>query len=75
MRRSGRTLGAQMTGLIPSCLEADASTGRKHFFLKKEAKTFVHLAYASGQRERLINKSFLVLFCKKELLALLYLPH
>jgi hypothetical protein len=48
---------------------ADASRGRKHFFLKKEAKTLVHLAYPSGQRERLINKSFLVLFCKKELLA------
>jgi hypothetical protein len=36
--------------------------------LKKEAKTFVHLAYAVGQRERLIIKSFLVLFLKKELL-------
>jgi hypothetical protein len=29
---------------MPSCLEADASTGGKHFFLKKEAKTFGHLA-------------------------------
>jgi hypothetical protein len=36
--------------IIPDCLEGDASTGRKHFFLKKEAKTFVHWAYASGQR-------------------------
>jgi hypothetical protein len=34
--------------VIPSSLEADALTGRKHFFLKKEARTFVHLAYASG---------------------------
>ncbi len=41
---------AQCFDLIPSCLKADASTGRKHFFLKKEAKTFGHLAYASGQR-------------------------
>jgi hypothetical protein len=32
--------------LIPSRLEADASTGRKHFFLKKEAKTLVHFAHA-----------------------------
>jgi hypothetical protein len=53
---------------VPGCLEADPSTVRKHFFLKKEAKTFAHLAYAVGQRERLINKSFLVLFLKKELL-------
>jgi hypothetical protein len=44
-------------------------TERKHFFLKKEAKTFGHLAYASGQRQCLINNSFLVLFCKKERLA------
>jgi hypothetical protein len=44
-------------------------TARKHFFLKKEAKTFAYLAYALGQRERLMNKSFLVLFLKKELLA------
>jgi hypothetical protein len=36
--------------VIPGCLEADASTGRKHFFLKKEAKTLGHLAYAPGQR-------------------------
>jgi hypothetical protein len=36
--------------------------------LKKEAKTFACLAYALGQRERLTNKSFLVLFLKKELL-------
>jgi hypothetical protein len=48
--------------VIPGCLEADLSTARKHFFLKKEAKTFARLAYALGQRERLIIKSFLVLF-------------
>jgi hypothetical protein len=55
--------------LIPGCPEADASTGRKHFFLKKEAKTFAHLTHALGKRARQICKSFLVLFCKKELLA------
>jgi hypothetical protein len=30
--------------------------------LKKEAKTFAHLAYALGHHERLMNKRFLVLF-------------
>jgi hypothetical protein len=64
----------QHARLIPSCLEPDTSTARKHLFLKKEAKTFAHLAYAVGQRERLINKSFLVLFLKKELLAFLSQP-
>jgi hypothetical protein len=54
--------------IIPGRFEPDPSTGRKHFFLKKEAKTFAYLAYALGQRERLIIKSFLVLFLKKELL-------
>jgi hypothetical protein len=50
-QRSGQRLrAAAPAGLIPSCLEADASTGRKHFFLKKEARTFGHLAHASGQR-------------------------
>jgi hypothetical protein len=44
--------------LIPGCLEADPSKARQHFFLKKEAKTFVYLAYALGQRERLITKVF-----------------
>jgi hypothetical protein len=43
--------------------------------LKKEAKTFAYLAYALGQRERLINKSFLVLFLKKELLPFFVQPH
>jgi hypothetical protein len=43
--------------------------------LKKEAKTFGYLAYAVGQRERLINKSFLVLFFKKELLPFVSQPH
>jgi hypothetical protein len=37
--------------------------------LKKEAKTFAHEARALGKRARQICKSFLVLFCKKELLA------
>jgi hypothetical protein len=42
--------------------------------LKKEAKTFAHLAYAVGQRERLTIKSFLVLFLKKELLPFFFQP-
>jgi hypothetical protein len=37
--------------------------------LKKEAETFASLAYALPHRERQTNKSFLVLFFKKELLA------
>jgi hypothetical protein len=61
--------------LIPGRLATDPSTTRKHFFLKQEAKTFAYLAYALGQRERLINKSFLVLFLKKELLACFSQPH
>jgi hypothetical protein len=43
--------------------------------LKKEAKTLARLAYAVGQRERLIIKSFLVLFLKKELLPFVSQPH
>jgi hypothetical protein len=65
----------EKTWIILGCLEADPSTARKHFFLKKEAKTFAHLAYAVGQRERLIIKSFLVLFLKKELLPFFFQPH
>jgi hypothetical protein len=60
--------------VIPGRLEADPSIARKHFFLKKEAKTFAYLTYALGQRERLIIKSFLVLFLKKELLPCLSQP-
>jgi hypothetical protein len=37
--------------------------------LKKEAKTFAIMGGALRQRARLISKSFLVLFFKKELLA------
>jgi len=40
----------------------------KRFFLKKEAKTLTH-GTRVGSTERLINKSFLVLFFKKEPLA------
>jgi hypothetical protein len=47
----------------------DRSIAKKRFFLKKEAKTFGYLAYALGKREPFTNKSFLVLFFKKELLA------
>jgi hypothetical protein len=65
----------QKEALILGRLETDPSNARKHFFLKKEAKTFAYLAYALGQRERLINKSFLVLFLKKELLPFLVQPH
>jgi hypothetical protein len=43
--------------------------------LKKEAKTFVYQSCALGQRERLTNKSFLVLFLKKELLPFFSQPH
>jgi hypothetical protein len=60
---------------MPGCLEAAPSTARKHFFLKKEAKTFAYLAYAVGQSERLIIKSSLVLFLKKELLPFVYQPY
>jgi hypothetical protein len=56
-------------------VETDPSTARKHFFLKQEAKTFAHLAYALGQRERLTIKSFLVLFFKKELLPFVSQPY
>jgi hypothetical protein len=42
--------------------------GRKHFFLKKEAKTFASWCTRCG-KARLISKSFLVLFFKKELLS------
>jgi hypothetical protein len=35
--------------LIAGCLETEASTARKHFFLKKEAKTFIRLVYTMGQ--------------------------
>jgi len=41
---------------------------RKRFFLKKEAKTFARLSRTSRRQPR---KSFLVLFCKKELLSFL----
>jgi hypothetical protein len=41
--------------------------------LKKEAKTFVHLAYALGQHLCTIDKSFLVLFLKKRTASLLLL--
>jgi hypothetical protein len=37
--------------------------------LEKEAKTFAYKACALQQHARLIGKSFLVLFFKKELLA------
>jgi hypothetical protein len=67
--------GARKEPLIPGSLDTAPSTARQHFFLKKEAKTFAHLAYALGQRERLINKSFLLLFLKKELLPCLSQPH
>jgi hypothetical protein len=39
------------------------------FFAKKNQKTFGYEALASPQRGCQIRKSFLVLFCKKELLS------
>jgi hypothetical protein len=44
-----------------------AATTRKHFFLKKEAKTFAYLAYALGQRARQYSKVFLFFFNKRTL--------
>jgi hypothetical protein len=38
---------------------------RKRFFLEKEAKTFIHGAHAAATHA-FTNKSFLVLFFKKE---------
>jgi hypothetical protein len=75
VERNGVHRGLELGDVIPGCLEADPSAARKHFFLKKEAKTFARLAYALGQRERLIIKSFLVLFLKKELLPFCFEPH
>jgi hypothetical protein len=44
--------------------------GRKRFFLKKEAKTSIHLCQPSPAREQgQTNRSFLVLFFKKEPLS------
>jgi hypothetical protein len=43
--------------------------GRFFFFAKKKQKTLAHLACALGKLLRLMSESFLVLFCKKELLA------
>jgi hypothetical protein len=51
-------------------LETNPSTVRKHFFLKKEAKTFAHLTYAVGQLERLVVKSFCFFFQKEALSCL-----
>jgi hypothetical protein len=59
--------------VIPGCVETDPTTARKHFFLKKEAKTFVHLVYVLRQRQCLTNKSVLVVFLKKERLPFFYL--
>jgi hypothetical protein len=50
---------------------ADRSTERKRFFLKKEAKTLVRWRARRGTVNALIIKSFLALFCKKELLYFL----
>jgi hypothetical protein len=61
--------------VLLGCLETNPRKARKHFFLKKEAKTFAYLAYALGHRERLVNKSFLVLFFKKELLPFVSQPY
>jgi hypothetical protein len=39
---------------------------RKRFFLKKEARTFAHWPIRQSHRNSLTEKSFLVLFFKKE---------
>jgi hypothetical protein len=49
--------------------QVDASEGRKAFFLKKEAKTFAYWRARCGSVNALRDKSFLVLFFKKELLS------
>jgi hypothetical protein len=42
--------------------------GRVFFSEEKKQKTFTRLGVGCGNPARLISKSFLVLFCKKELL-------
>jgi hypothetical protein len=50
--------------------EARGHAASKGFFLKKEAKTSIRSASLSPwRRHSQADKSFLVLFCKKELLA------
>jgi hypothetical protein len=45
-RPLSQTIEAPEFNVIPRCPEADAQTRRKHFFLKKEAKTLAHLTHA-----------------------------
>jgi hypothetical protein len=40
-------------GLIPGGIDADRLTPRKHFFLKKEAKTFAYLRMRWGNANAL----------------------
>jgi YfiH family protein len=47
----------------------DATGSKQFFFAKKNQKTLIHKARAVGQRTCQMCKSFLVLFCKKELLS------
>jgi hypothetical protein len=58
---------------VAACLGGVAAQAL--LFCKKEAKTFAYLAYALGHRDRLTNKSFLVLFLKKELHPCFVQPH
>jgi len=48
------------------------TTAQEALLFEKRSKNFCPLARALRQRARLINKSFLVLFSKKELVALTY---
>jgi hypothetical protein len=42
--------------------------GKEALLFEKRSKNFGYLAYRLKQHKPLISKSFLVLFCKKELL-------
>jgi hypothetical protein len=58
-----------MRSIAEASLDTDGREASKRFFLKKEAKPFANLACALRQGARQADKSFLVLFFKKELLA------
>jgi hypothetical protein len=47
---------------MPDDLGADRLTARKHFFLKKEAKTFVHESARRSRANALLSKVFWFFF-------------
>jgi len=55
---------------VKTALTLTDAKQRKRFFLKKKQKLFCILVYALARPQRYNNKSFLVLFFKKEHLAL-----